>query len=831
MEDRVVNWEEVEDEEALLLSAIDKIQEAASVLGYSGIGDSESLWELCDFLVLVLRIADSSIDFFSAVATLSRITQKDPAKVSRLLENLKPVVGMMRKIPPDSRVGLNVSSIVSQQLISTALFMARLLNQSSINEPEEMSFERFAALVYGWGRPGSFEVDPNLTRNRVKRFLDRIAEKNIIDGVLEKLSDAEFTKMLNSAWLYALGYERVKSRFLEMSSDDIDWSPDAFDSPEKWNSLTRERIGKLMDRYLDASFSLQTNDATPLDGPVTVIFSDVSGIQSFIRDTDRLVQMKAASALIQGFMKDALALAENGRESLHSVLRDMGVGLESIVYSGGGSILLMVSTGLAQEVMVGLSSAFDNTVGGPRLVSHAASFDYISSDGSIGEVPFVDHLNRVRTGLVVLKDDLTRTEQAHMSLGIELRCDSCHTRSATSLVTIGETRRAYCTSCADLYNFGQEYSFRAIFESETTDRPSGEKLLQHPWSNIGPQVLEFMAGDDLGANASLFCHDIALIKSDINLAGAFLADTQSLSALIEKSQLLSQGLDLAIESAMEWLVEAYADSLEELGVREVERMKHILRLQLDLGQLYVGGDDFMLLCPSALCIQLALKIGEEFGRLFSGRLALSFSVVTFDPTYPIRLVVDAAESLLEGCKKKTRKLSSDDLPLLVLDYEQLVGSLSTHEDLSELHSFLNDNKFSQRPHIIRGMSESILLAVSGCLDGKAVLEEMIRRSVEYQLALQRNQTKDVYLKDFMNAATEVLGQLDVPHSVQDSVDYLSSRGSGLSYTIYSLGRSDVKKRSAQVYGQIGALLIGDSGGRIGLLDAASIANIMTGGCS
>ncbi|MBN2229988.1 MAG: hypothetical protein JW779_10420 [Candidatus Thorarchaeota archaeon] len=809
----------IENAGAIIDASCVSLNSTLKNLGFQDICGFDRIWDLTDILTLLLRSPFSSADRRAAAATVMSELKIDVIELHELLENIARDLEALQSIPPDPRPGLNMTGTISAALLTSAFLTAKFYDI----ERENLAIMRLAALVYFLGLNDSAQIDYQLLLKRVRMLFDQILPDPLIEQTVDMLksdgNETDVQRAIREIVRYLQSYKSSRTSICKI----LKWKVEDFESQAAWKKLS---IGD----YEEVTKALAINEYEPRPvngntGDLEIILADVSGIQHFIENTDRLSQMKGASSLIDGYMKNDPSLTEAGYPSLYTILREHRIPLEACITSGGGNFIVIVHHTVSKDLCTHLVSGFSKITRHVKLVLSTTSFTLDDDAGS-----FLDHLENAKISSTLNKNDLTTLQQSEFYYGIEKRCDSCRTEPASKIIGIGTKTRSYCGDCSRLLDYGNQFSFKRVYDSSSSFRPAGESITKMLWQEFSDGIMDYIAGNT-GTAISVGKQELAMIKADANLAGAYIAKVPNLLAMIEKNILLTEILERAVTESMDWLVDTVkqhaTDQLnEEMGIN----LANNLRLQLDLGTLYVGGDDLLVLTPSVFALQFVIKLGDLFHTYMGKTISLSCSIISFPPDYPIRFILAASESLLGYCKATSRsRILSGVIPKIVIDYERISGNLSAPQEIARVHEAWRHQGTSQRPLFLESLKNDILLSICQQDESSQLAENLVKISLEH-LLVNQGLAKDLptRLKDFSLACLEPLERMKLP-TQGTGPDIAANKAEGVSFTVYLVGRQEVKTRSSEIYKRIGLLILGDEHGRSGVLDAATLTKMMMGG--
>ncbi|MHA1814008.1 MAG: Cas10/Cmr2 second palm domain-containing protein, partial [Candidatus Thorarchaeota archaeon] len=683
----------------------------------------------------------------------------------------------------------------------------------------EVAILRCASLFYCLGRPGNMHVSLKDAIDRAVQVLGNILADDLLRGVKEALSvESSLGNTMSESIQFVLGGKSVERLAIDAAKRIAGINEESFNHLEAWQQLDIRTAEKIV----DAVAEMRTNVGKPVtdEGPIALVIADVSGIQHYIANTDRISQLQGASLVIDGFMKDHRALVRGS--SLHHTLIQLSIPIESVVMSGGGVIVTMVAARMASHFCRELENGFRSIITRARLVTAVRRFPVdLKTD-------FMAVYGALRQDIAAIKNDLLLAEPTLLDHALGLRCQSCGVSPAAKIVSAGDSaQRAYCEECFELHEKGLNGSFRRRFMEN-----NGQKITGVKWNDLSPYVMEFLGGNPFPteeSDPSLRPYDLAMIKADGNLAGRFMAETSSLAALVEKNVLLTEVLEGSVERARKWLVGTVKSLLEEEGSNDSKREADLLDLRLKMGLLYLGGDDLLQICPSQYSIPYALRIGQEFIESTGGTLGISLSVLTFDAKSPIRLVMETSEHMLEYCKTASREITERmNKGCLVLDYEMMKGSTVGPRELARAHKKWRNAGLIERPLVMAEGQHDVVIQLARAIGNEGSLTELVRATVSHWIAEKMDKSHEDPLKKFWGVASEIIDQgpdvsWDNPRVEEGLREEIALM------CMYMIGREKSKTRDSELYRAVGSLVLGSGSDRMGLIDAAVMARILMGG--
>jgi len=587
--------------------------------------------------------------------------------------------------PADTRPGYNLSSLLVHWISVSALAWS-LGEQRDLNR-RELARIRIASLLHDIGKPLNPKAHVEAGRKEAEDILKGLIDVQDLDAVLEIIAShhgeyegpySREVDAIKQADRFSSNMDRLDhvveevvlgeiSSIMGMGKEDVRenfyWSG-KWDS---WEKLVEKREGIIEEltekcvRHLISRGGAIEEDK-PLTG-ISLIKLDVGGIQDFIRESEKLPLLAASSYIID------LAVIFNSLRAVQEILLEKcGVWypMEGFLYSAGGNILAVSPDNIIDQMTEALKRAFSKegrySLGFGPLSVRIASTQMRSNYAAMMED--LD-LKLMRSKLSLAEplrpsEDLWWSTKEELLTGIERVCDYCKKRPAVDTISMGEEEYYVCDECKkryELYKYEGGH-FRSRWKDGVTEskRTVGEALdawNRATWDVVKNYLMEIISGHDskeeLEKERLL---NLAILKVDGNLMGAFMAQSISLSDALERSA----RIDLALKKAFKTALKAMNDGLGEEASKEEARLL--------LGIQYMGGDDSLLLCPSwasiplsiVLMIEFAREMGYSFleGQCISTGATLSIGLVSAPARHNIWAMIDAANRLLEVAKEAGR---------------------------------------------------------------------------------------------------------------------------------------------------------------------------------
>lgn len=358
-----------------------------------------------------------------------------------------------------------------------------------------------------------------------------------------------------------------------------------------------------------------------------LLVADFPGIKGFVFGTDRLVEIRGGSGILDHL----------NREMLPEVLaEELGADNVECVYAGGGAgqFLVRGSRDRIDGALARLRGLCrKESGGGLRLVTVLVPYqdDYVQATG------------RAYQELRRRKEEEPPLPRVSDHVGLLRDCDSC-SGSAAEMVKHGEKEFLLCPVCAAKTRFGQGTArglwaeFARSMERQGHDRKAV----------LEARPVEFKT---VGEACTTKSGHVGLIYADGNAMGRLVKEIDS----PETFRFFSHTVDTAIR-------EACHEALDRRCLPEGRVGKVIPALILLL-----GGDDLLVYTAADLALPVAMEAARLFeakteaafrdhpffrGRLAGKGLTISLGVAFGRANTPFSMLLNQAEELLKSAKIK-----------------------------------------------------------------------------------------------------------------------------------------------------------------------------------
>ncbi len=553
-------------------------------------------------------------------------------KVYKILTEFKEVVAPLAELalyllPADTRPGLNVSSLFSHMLITSAALVAKCGSE----------VERTCALLHDIGKVKNPKRHTREAETFLKDIIDILDEKyeEVLECIKSHHSETGNKKVKEADWFAAStdristlynvfekelrnilgeGYEIIKKTFESPSfkerEDSYEWIER---NTEKVKKASEFVASKLLlskpDEFIRLKKRLEElEDKRKIPINISLLVVDIGGIQETLGNARKLRILSGTSYLVELITHVIVP---------YEIMKKFNVKPENIIFSGGGTVHAIVRNRSKGDKDLLLS--LDNYLPQPLFGSLKLRLGMAEVNKPFA-IAVEEAYNEIRNNKIKEMSDIPRKSFILIEApkaGAE-RCSWCQRRIAT--VDAGGEK--VCLRCYALWKITSPFGY-----SEKSIRMKMLKKL------IGDEASEERAIDFLREGEY-----VSFVAADGNFMGLLMSTSLSPSIYQEKSL----RVDLATKRSL---------------LRILSALDDINKVKLVLGFLYAGGDDFnAVLSPS-----LGLLVGASFAYSFSAELgkvvSTSVGIATARYTAPIWDLREAAEELMESVKGATRSFS------------------------------------------------------------------------------------------------------------------------------------------------------------------------------
>lgn len=481
--------------------------------------------------------------------------------------------------------------------------------------------------------PGAGEA-----REALEKLASKLAEKMRIGNTREALR-----KLYSGDWGARNAYNELLS-----SPDGAELVAEASEALAKLLARPRRTIleEKLREKAGWPPRSCECKSTgEELDKLLILTVVDIGGIQSGLSESFRIRSMAGFSLLVDFVTMAAVPYA----------LTLYGAPPEAIVFTGGGTV-----HSIAPAIGGSVEDSEEKIRGEIVEVLGAKPVYRLSLDGIRVRVAAVEFnsplyaevVRNAYTRLGVKELQPTRMQSSGRGNGVHRwlekllagaakPCDSCGQRPAV----VRHRDEEYCLVCAARYSASEALGYslsearKGLRMRLLEELDIDVKQLLGPWTGEGAldvlAAIAEAAGEGHGAN-------YAIVKSDGNVAGAFMSSSLTATMFFERSI----RLDLATKNAISRLIE-HID-----GRRKAGDVFERLLAALVLGYMYAGGDDSLLILPAKIALPVAVFLAYEFSAETGFLASLSIGVAAAPVLHNVWWSLQAATALLDEVAKE-----------------------------------------------------------------------------------------------------------------------------------------------------------------------------------
>lgn len=452
-------------------------------------------------------------------------------------------------------------------------------------------------------------------------------------------------------------------------------------------------------------------DAVERLGGVALLSADTDRTQEYVFESSRLPEIRGGSLLLTDLNESEARVEDGVPRNIKGVFEKYGLPQGTIgddppgciVYAGGGSLLALVPSRIANDLACEIEELF------PREADLATITCVWRKVGAADMAQF-NQVMAVQELALKRAKGLKAPRPFLETMPFAQRCRSCGQRSATTTLTIGGSDHVICGPCLIKYNYGRGQA-RGRWLREFDDFLDREKLRDGFYGPCEEDGFPIAPPNDLGdigvAARGKKSGYIGFIYADGDEVGDYVQSRTTAQAYREAS-------DRLVTATRESVFRALADSLT---------VRPITRLSADTGEkenvclipfeiITIGGDDVLLIVPADAALNVACHLSRYFGeemaraeREEERTLTMSVGVVLAQHQTPVRTLRNLAGQLLKhGAKVRRRQTKKDGRPEACIDFLVLKSQAMLGSTVGELRS--------EPPYLIEEAGEKLLLTHS-----------------------------------------------------------------------------------------------------------------------
>ncbi|MEM3095965.1 MAG: hypothetical protein QXV62_03060 [Nitrososphaerota archaeon] len=755
-------------------------------------------------------------------------------------EELRNEIREFFDFPADSRPGANTSSLLVHMLTVSGIASCMYLGMG--NRGFRLAVLRLTCLFHDLGKFVNWrrheEISARVLEDLVRDYVRGEAEK-VVEEAAALIPRAKATDPLKELYVradsVASGIDRLSTHFLKVLSDntremviqkaqdylggqsvdDETFIEKCYNEWGFWNKLSLEEKRGLTEDFCrragrvskDNPLLARLNDAmNTLDGlkDIEIVRFDVRRIQEYIKVND-LRTMAGGSLVVDFVISVALPLA---------LMLKAGLPAETILQFGGGNVFVLLPSSSAHKVMEMAGKMVRESCG---LSLATASHEFLAS--------YAETSRRIEAEVIKMK----LSEEDHVAqldekqpylLNIFALCEVCGHKPPTKQ----EDGKLYCDLCLDRREkIGDRFHFMYKLSRLGYGLEEMPRYLKY--------MIEYIAGsseDEVRAGRFKEYKNVAVLRIDANVVGAFMGSSISLTDAFERS--------IRIDYSLKKAYNTFLNMLKEINPEMYDRMV--------LGTIYMGGDDAFLLAPSRMAPYLAALLMNEFYLEMGSRLTLSCGIAVAKPKHPLTPLYEAAGYLLDSVKKSVRQkaYSIYELPNFeeerggefegALAFYTIDGGYMTPENLEEVLKRLYRMGVSRQyrePYTISGLSSvdgkrsflRLLQLISSALhagEGNGWSLDGLRGLIE----------RDVRLLLTRNESSERIKDLIATMKRDISIELLGDKSTRLQVIFARRQAERLEDKRGLISNLLQMLEFDGDGLRLGVADALLLAKVVLG---
>lgn len=442
----------------------------------------------------------------------------------------------------------------------------------------------------------------------------------------------------------------------------------------------------------------ESKNENDLNYELDLVKGGVVKVKEYLLATNKIKEIRGASMILDKI----------NRETIPNEI-DKDYILESIVYAGGGNILVVLPKGKGQLLAKKIEKIYEETTVVAQNVAIATTVklkdlstlfykntmfnvEYLLKERQMSKVDFrtqnyQGNLNYIADGEKV---DMYKTDNDNML------CTSCNNKKAEYLFN----KEKLCLSCLHKNIIGGKNAKQSFYK-EFNDYCASNKFKV---KDISVNTLE-----DIKSNNT---NSIGVIYGDGNNMGAVIKKVQNILQMKYFSNKTENSIKEAVYGALSKNLK-YGDFIE--GRFEV---------------IALGGDDIFIVVPGEKAIDISKDIGNRFDNVFynytensDDNLTMSLGITIAKYDKPVQYLFDMAMQLLKTAKGKAKKVKKGTMDFIVLetdasfasnvkflrkklntDYKNLTLKPYTFDEIENMLNILNVLKEEKDGHTLRSLA-------------------------------------------------------------------------------------------------------------------------------
>ena len=648
----------------------------------------------------IIQVFNNKLSMGYIADGIFNILEKNPLMGDISSDLRLPVCSLLHHLKNTSGIAV---CLVLQEIDGTSNYISSCLGEygitSDYKEQDLIALVRIASLLHDVGKPRSYTFDSKDQRyhhhaQHTIEIIDHILSettsslvetkelRKILPQLVSKLHSrnniSKLGKIISNADMVASTADRiydVKGTFendiVTVKCNDrifpheIDFDKGDLrcrDTPtvvfgrdsEETRSVEMKNSGEksvqlFVDNTVHGGPVLDFSNITPhISGNIGILSLDMTGIQSFINEADKLKMLRGGSTIVD----DALECATD--------IISKEVCKEAVLFAGGGNMLSFVPntdlrTSLVEKIEIGIKNISKK---GLRVAFITCEIPLDKIGREFGEI-----LRKSQDQLEIKKNE---TREELILQPKESICKCCFKRGKSD-------KSKMCKVCEIKNNTGFKNQFNTS-EEYIPDTHGLERPIE--LNHIG--------------------NSIAAIAIDGNMMGRMFQQTNTPAEYTYKSQRFA----LTFESIIKSTINDFLNNSEKC---QLVTHKYKGKDYLGIDILYVGGDDVLIIINAKGAVRfsemLVNNIADEFtfemkfhnGTTFKNPIVtISCGVAIADSKFPIYFLLNAAREMESKAKEKFRdKTKTDDFGIIGIPKGAIaVTAISSAMPSNEYSSFV-----------------------------------------------------------------------------------------------------------------------------------------------
>lgn len=730
--------------------------------------------------------------------------------------------------PADDRPGLNTSSLLIHLIATSALAVCIAKQKKDSENISELQMQcvRTSSFFHAIGKPLSrFNSIDHSIELFEKHFTNLFSEEifNTIIDVIRGIQDdnsSNLSRYVRFGSRLSLASEQLLKLTKNILSNEKNIIEN-FDNNDFWETNEHE-IKRLTQQFVSGYEKALLNQPPvklnyKKNGTIALLRGDVRHIHEYTDHVHKLEELRNASKLLDHVLSNVLVT---------KLIKDKRLYPEQIIYSSGGNIILFCPGSQVQEIASIIESIFYEAMheGLWMTTDYIYFFDEVDEKEQKFEDSFGDLYSKLAIKIGAKKNDLSKKEKKNVLFGSSRLCDSCGSKMATEIIPFSDTElKYYCKPC--LYKF-------KLPDPDVRKLSLQEGIWKNIYKDISQNLMEFISGvrlEDISKENVPKPHKLAILNADGNLMAEFIAKSISLSDLYSRITRISNSVREILETIIG------ENKIKSIYNHEFDYAR------FDIGKIYSGGDDILLLLPAYLAIPVALTLTKEFYKKMGTKCTLSTGIFLCPNKFPIWSAITTSRLLLKNAKKEGRLCEDNEMG--VIDFQSFSSGLTVPNFVKDKDSKDPRRVFSRRPFKIsvqNGISiqevEDIQYVINNIIGKdyqlKFTLEENYDSlyhfvNEEIKLVYDKNDSKPSVLKDLRNRSKRVSAFFSF-----NPENFAKEKQMALSFVLYQTGRQKEllgKTSYIKLFNLIGSSFLEGKKEDFLLFDSLELLKFLSGG--